>query len=269
MLFNITMDYDFSISEDCYIHDIKSYYFDKLVKVQSEINSESNSSRSTESPDQFSFCPSVAFPLLETLDGKTKIIFDQMEELLSPLPCEINKRKLFLENTNLTPNSFTLIIEINGLLTSVKKENEVHWNHYSKEFLRQLGCHFEIILLSIYPKRITRKLINELDSKQYLSRVIESDSMIERDMHKLLDLRIFANRNPSQIIVLTSSLMSIARWLDNGIYLELDDKIKDKVMATKEFLLTLPRTEDVRPFIKKFSGLVRLFRIYKKETPRL
>jgi hypothetical protein len=45
----------------------------------------------------------------------------------------------------------------------------------------------------------------------------------------------------------------------------LNEETREKLEATKEFLLNLPKLEDIKSQVKKFSGLIRIFKIYSKE----
>eukprot|EP00826_Nyctotherus_ovalis_P043483 TRINITY_DN4586_c0_g1_i6.p1 TRINITY_DN4586_c0_g1~~TRINITY_DN4586_c0_g1_i6.p1 ORF type:complete len:276 (+),score=46.04 TRINITY_DN4586_c0_g1_i6:262-1089(+) len=264
------MDFDASISEDCARHDVKSYSFNRLLKFQFETREtyEDASPCSVESLDQFSFCPPVEFPLLKVLDEEMKETFDRMDEVFPPLPCEVGSRKVSLGKLKAGANG-VLVIEADGLLTKVSKKKEVVWHSYSKELLRQLERMFEIVLVFNCGNGVTNKLMDKLDKKQELvAKVLGTESTIKREIHTLIDLRIFEDRNPSQIVVVTSSLMNLTGWLENGIYLEPNEKIEEKLMATREFLLSLPKVDDIRPLVKKFSGLIRIFKIYVREKLR-
>lgn len=262
------MDFDTSISEDCHTHDIKAYSFDKLLKSKrsaKETATEDASPCSTESVDHSPLYLPVEFPLLKTLSREMRKTFNHMEELLPALPCEIGSRKLCLGKAKAGVVS-TLIIEADGLLTEVSKGGKAIWLRSSKEFIKQLSGKFEIVLFLTYPQEILERLINDLGKKkECIAKVIGAESAIEREAHKIIDLKILADRSPSHIIVMTSRLATLAGCLDNGIYVEPGTGAESKLRASKEFLLKMSEADDVRPLVKRFSGVVRAFKIYCRE----
>lgn len=262
------MDFEESILEGCTAHEVKPYSFDKLLKLHydtRDISTEDVSPCSVESIDQFSFCPPVEFPLIKVLDENIKKTFDKMEEFLPPLPCELDSRKIRL-GTIKSHLTSTLILEVSDLLTKVSERNEIVWRENSKKLVRQLSSQFEIVLFTTYNQEVTDRLMNELDKKKKLvTKVIGINSMIEREDYKIIDIRIFEDRNPNQIIVVASSLITLTGCLENGIYLELNEEIQDKLTATKEFLLNLPKLDNIKLLVKRFSGLIRIFKIYGRE----
>lgn len=274
------MDFDSSVSETSSIHNVCCYSFNKLLKLQVESHkvelkpeprecvSEDTSPCSTESLDQFSFYPSVEFPLIKVLDKELKNNFKEMEELFPLLPCEVSSRKFRLGK--IKPGlSSTLVIIIDKLLTEESENYKVTWFSHAKPFVKELSKKYEIVLVSTYSKEVTEKLMMELDNKRkYVTSVIGTDSMIMRESYNLIDLRIFEDRNPAQIILLSNSIMTLTGWLENAVYLRVDSEMQDRLKTTEEFLMNLPRVDDVRPLVKRFSGLVRVFKIYTREKSR-
>jgi hypothetical protein len=146
---------------------------------------------------------------MKVLDERVKKTFDKMDELPPTLPCELKKKKFKLGKMK-TGITLILIIEISNLLTKVTKTKEIIWNSNSKKLIRQLSNQYEIILYLIYSKEVTSKLMDELDKKRELvSKVIGTDSVIEREDHKIIDLNVLEDRNPNQIIVITTLLMNL------------------------------------------------------------
>jgi len=269
------MDFDESTIEDYERHDVNSYLFSRLLKFRLDNKGtmaedslrikENVSNCSAKDTDQFSYHPPVEFPLMKVLNENVKKTFDKMDELFPALPCEFKKKKFRLGKMK-AGITLSLVIEISNLLTRITKTKEIVWDRDLKNLIKELSNQYEIILYSVYSKETTNKLMDELDKdRKLVSRVIGIESVIERENYKIIDLRVLEDRNPNQIIVVTGSLTNLTGWLENGIYLELNEGTKEKLMATKEFLLNLPKTEDIKSQVKRFSGLIRIFKIYNRE----
>ena len=79
------------------------------------------------------------------------------------------------------------------------------------------------------------------------------------------DLRIINNRALDSIIIIDNMVSSFAAQLGNGIYIPpyIDQEQDNELKTISNFLIKIADVEDVRPFVSKFSGIPRLYNLFR------
>ena len=84
------------------------------------------------------------------------------------------------------------------------------------------------------------------------------------------DLRAIKNVPLNKMIIVDNLVMSFAAQMDNGIYIpaytgqETDHELK----TVGKFLADIVEVDDVRPYVKRFAGVVELYEKFCKEGGR-
>ena len=224
--------------------------------------------------------PSVPFPyVLE----KTKELDEgllQIDQQIEALPCEIEKLTIMMPK--IPTGIKTLVLGLDGLLIAEKmadQSNGFHNETYGKSkqrkdfnfivprphlqtFLEKLVQKFEIILFSAASPEYTNKIAKKLDPNgKFFTNILNENQCISRgNKYFLKDLRIFKGRDLKDIVIIDNEVFNFSSQIDNGIYVptfkgEEDDQ---ELLKLLDFLLTLEGVNDVRPLVKKFSGIGRL-----------
>lgn len=90
---------------------------------------------------------------------------------------------------------------------------------YARECLEELSKHFEVIVFTASHGCYAVKVLEELDPEnKYISHRLFRESCVqtEEGVH-IKDLRIFANRNIKDLVLIDNAAYSFAMQLANGI----------------------------------------------------
>ena len=70
------------------------------------------------------------------------------------------------------------------------------------------------------------------------------------------------------MIIVDNMVFSFLGQLDNGIYIPSYDGNKDdnELTIIRKFLLTLINVKDVRPLVRKFAGIVSLYKVFASNS---
>jgi len=87
---------------------------------------------------------------------------------------------------------------------------------------------------------------------------------IHKGNHYIKDLRILKDIPLSQMIIIDNMVVSFAAQLENGIYIPAftGQSTDTELKTISEFLVTIANVKDVRPFVKKFSGIPKLYDLH-------
>lgn len=73
-------------------------------------------------------------------------------------------------------------------------------------------------------------------------------------------------RKLEDIIIIDNAIENFGGQIENGIYIPsfFGDENDRELSKVFNFLLSVSKTKDVRPFVKQFSGILNLFQEYIK-----
>lgn len=127
----------------------------------------------------------------------------------------------------------------------------------AKEFLQRMSNHFEIVIFTASHSCYANSILNVLDpGHKYITARIYRDSCFEVSGSVCIkDLRIFANREPKDVIIVDNAFYSFGFQPENGIpiipyYREYDTDSELKLL--EDFLLKIIDAEDVRVHISNY-----------------
>ena len=126
---------------------------------------------------------------------------------------------------------------------------------YALDILKELSQHFEIIVFTASHKSYATVVLDYLDPhKQYIQHRLFRDSCVYTDEGVYVkDLRVIANRNLQDMILVDNAAYSYGFQVDNGVPIipfyenKSDTELKDLI----PFLKSISKVKDVREAIKK------------------
>jgi len=232
----------------------KLYYIDSLIKSFKDKNPDdafySHFLQSAQSILYINNTPRLAeddlldkkvyLPPLPSSDTKT-LIFDLDETLIHcnedpTAPCDIR-----------VPIKFTggEVIEA-GL--SIRP--------YAKEALESLSKHFEIVIFTASHSCYANIVLNILDPehKHITYRLFRDSCIRTKEGIYVKDLRVFANRSPSNMMLIDNAFYSYAYDLYNGVPIlpYYDNKADTELKQLAEFLLSIKSVQNVKDTLRHF-----------------
>lgn len=228
---------------------------------------------STRDTDHYAY-PLVSFPYVISINPELAYGFNLIDNQFPALTCEVKSLEIMLPQ--LSPTLKTLILGLEGLLVSSNLEEEQknlegNWWKDSlirpnlTEFLSLMSQSFEIIVFSTCTKSETDFLISKIDpEKKYITYSLNRENCIVREnSYCLKDLRIFIGRTLEKTIIIDNNIFAFSGQMENGIYIPSFQGNKDdcELLTVMEFLKTITKEVDARPLVKKFSGLIRLYKL--------
>ena len=215
---------------------------------------------------QFSI-PAVAFPYIQELSPELMENFRQIHEQIETLPCELSALSVDLLPVP-EADIKTLVLGLERTLIQINGSIMVPRPH-AQMFLKEASQRFEIVLFSSETRKCVTAALDILDAKkESIAHVLARDDCIQREDGVFIkDLRIIKNRKLENIVVVDSTIISFMEQLDNTIHIPSFEGSKEdqELLNIFEFLTTLQALSDVRPMVKKFSGISRLMKIYTNE----
>ena len=103
---------------------------------------------------------------------------------------------------------------------------------------------------------------NSIDPENnYIKRIMYRDHCIHKGDKYIKDLRVLKDVPLSQVIIIDNLVVSFAAQLENGIYIPsyTGQSADTELKTIADFLVTIADVTDVRPFVKKFSGIPKLY----------
>lgn len=140
---------------------------------------------------------------------------------------------------------------------------------YVAKLLKTLKLYYEIIVFTASTESYGKAIVEYLDPKncciQYL--LHRSHCVITKNWI-IKDLRVIGRRELKDIIILENSIISFAANLDNGIYIPSyeGDSADQELLPIIDFLKEIADVDDVRPYVKEFAGVNKLFTDYKTKV---
>lgn len=127
---------------------------------------------------------------------------------------------------------------------------------FARQFLANISLHYEVVVFTASYSCYANAVIDKLDpdNKFIVSRVYRNSCIETEEGVFLKDLRIFANRKLSDILLVDNSFYSYGYQLDNGIPIIpfTDQKNDRELVELYELLLELKELDgDVRDVLKK------------------
>jgi len=187
----------------------------------------------------------------------------------------LSKKKVYLTKKDIYRNKKTLIFDLDETLIhcndSPMKRSDVklpiqfpggetiqagiNVRPYAIECLKELSQHFEVIVFTASHKSYATVVLDYLDPhKQYIQHRLFRDSCVYTDEGVYVkDLRVIANRNLQDMILVDNAAYSFGFQIDNGVPIipfyenKNDRELKDLI----PFLKTLAKVPDVREVLKK------------------
>lgn len=148
-----------------------------------------------------------------------------------------------------------------------KIEISVNIRPYALSFLEEMSKSYEIVIFSSSHQSYANAILNVLDpdNKFITYRVFRDNCVIAEDGSLVKDLRIFANRDLKEVVILDNSLLCYAWQMENGIpiipfFADKEDKELAKLSA---FLKILKDVDDVREVLGKCFG-AKQFEIFSR-----
>eukprot|EP00826_Nyctotherus_ovalis_P013315 TRINITY_DN1357_c0_g1_i15.p1 TRINITY_DN1357_c0_g1~~TRINITY_DN1357_c0_g1_i15.p1 ORF type:complete len:406 (+),score=55.97 TRINITY_DN1357_c0_g1_i15:246-1463(+) len=140
--------------------------------------------------------------------------------------------------------------------------------HVAK-LLKTLRLFYEIVVFTASTEAYGKAVVEYLDPRncciQYLlhrAHCVMTKSWIVKD------LRVLGRRDPKDIVILENSVVSFAANLDNGIYVPSYEggNEDEALLPIIDFLKEIANVGDVRPYVKEFAGITKLFADYKAKA---
>eukprot|EP00826_Nyctotherus_ovalis_P032034 TRINITY_DN2586_c0_g1_i14.p1 TRINITY_DN2586_c0_g1~~TRINITY_DN2586_c0_g1_i14.p1 ORF type:complete len:377 (+),score=30.06 TRINITY_DN2586_c0_g1_i14:237-1367(+) len=141
---------------------------------------------------------------------------------------------------------------------------------YAFSFLRMLSEHYEIVVFTASILSYARAIVDYLDpEKVYIRYILHRAHCVMRNELVVKDLKILGQRELRNLVMIDNSVISFASNLKNGIYIpSYYGNASDKeLLRLIGFLVDIVDADDVRPLIKGFANIEKLFEEYKAKTP--
>lgn len=153
------------------------------------------------------------------------------------------------------------------LQKSSKIEISVNIRPYALSFLEEMSKIYEIVIFSSSHQSYANAILNVLDpdNKFITYRVFRDNCVVAEDGSLIKDLRIFANRDLKEVVILDNSLLCYAWQMENGIpiipfFADKEDKELAKLSA---FLKILKDVDDVREVVGRMFG-AKQFEVFSR-----
>lgn len=102
-------------------------------------------------------------------------------------------------------------------------------------------------------------------SGKIIKTVLNRKNCIRRDNFHIKDLRILQGRELKDIIIVDNLIENFVGQMENGIYVPTftGHVVDTELVTIMNFLKSIAGVSDVRPYVKYFAGIVRLYDKYK------
>lgn len=137
---------------------------------------------------------------------------------------------------------------------------------FALSFLRMLSEHYEIIVFTASVLSYARAVVDYLDPENvYVRYILHRAHCVLRNEAVVKDLRILGQRELCNLVMIDNSVLSFASNLRNGIYIPsyYGDASDKELLKLIGFLVDIVGADDVRPLIKEFANIEKLFEEYK------
>jgi len=185
------------------------------------------------------------------------------------------KKKVYLPKSDAYRNKKTLVLDLDETLIhcndSPMKRSDVklpirfpqgdiieagiNVRPYALEFLKEMNQHFEVIVFTASHKCYANVVLDYLDPyKQYIQHRLYRDSCVYTDEGVYVkDLRVIANRNLQDLILVDNAAYSFGFQIENGVPIIpfYENKTDQELRHLIPFLKRLSTMKDPREIIKK------------------
>lgn len=144
---------------------------------------------------------------------------------------------------------------------------KIYIRPYALQLLKVLNLYYEIIVFTSGVLSYAQPIVDYLDPEgSYISYVLHRQHCIMSKNWVIKDLRILSQRSLDKIIMVDNSVLSFANNMDNGIYVPTydGDPNDNELLPLIGFLKQIANVDDVRPHVRQFANVQKLFEDYKK-----
>jgi CTD small phosphatase-like protein 2 len=164
-----------------------------------------------------------------------------------------------INNKNLPNQNFTLILELNETIISIKKDNKgkviIIPRPGLTQFLKEISKLYEIIIFTTFDKNYADQIINSIDKKnRYFEKRLYKEHTIFINNIYIKDLSQL-KRDLSKVIIIDNKPQNFELQKENGIYIRSfngnknDNVLLDLINILKK--IACNNENDVRNEIKK------------------
>lgn len=217
-------------------------------------------------------------PYQTRLTSELKYSFKRLLKFKGISKEEIMKRRANLDLQQ--KQKKTLVLDIDGTLICCKTRKiyrnrslageeivEMGVRPFATQMLRTLSPFYELVIFTYGTVGYANLVADYLDPQNSLIEYIfhRSHCVVTGDL-AVKDLRVLGRRELKDMIILDNVVTSFAENMENGIYVPTyDGNTEDRELEkVTEFLLKIACVHDVRPFVKEFAGIYKLFEVYKQ-----
>ena len=165
-----------------------------------------------------------------------------------------------INNKNIPNQKFTLILELNETIISIKKDSKgqviIIPRPGLKQFLKEISKFYEIIIFTSYDKNYADQILNSIDKKnRYFEKRLYKEHTIFMNNIYIKDLSQL-RRDLSKVIIIDNKPQNFELQKENGIYIRSfngnknDNVLLDLITILKK--IASNNENDVRNEIKKF-----------------
>ena len=209
-----------------------------------------------------------------------------ISSLKKPSKIDLNSKYVYLppRKTNITK---TLILDLDEtLIHSMFEKNQasdlkiaihltknsiieisVNIRPYALSFLEEMSKIYEIVIFSSSHQSYANAILNVMDTnnKFITYRVFRDNCVVAQDGSLMKDLRIFANRDLKDIVIVDNSMLCYGWQVENGIPIVpyFCDKEDKELVKLSGFLKELKDVDDVREVVGRAFG-VKYFETFAK-----
>ena len=143
---------------------------------------------------------------------------------------------------------------------------------YALQLLKEMSPLCEIIIFTAAESPYANCVLDYLDRDgEYIDHRIYRENCIRMNRHFVKDLRIFKNRNMSDMVIVDNSIVSFCKQMTNGIHVPsyVGHHRDRELKGIMHYLRTLIQETDVRPQIKSKFLLPHLFSFHTNSFDQL
>jgi len=137
-----------------------------------------------------------------------------------------------------------------------------HIRPHVMKLLRTLKFFYEIIVFTAANESYAKPIIEYLDPKKCcIAYLLHRKQCVMNKNWIVKDLRVIGRRELKNMIIIDNSVICFAENLDNGIYVPTfeGDPNDRELLPIINFLKEIHDVDDVRPYVREFAGIQKLF----------
>lgn len=212
------------------------------------------------------YLKSLAMPEMEDMLDKIVYLPPKRKENFKTLIVDLDETLVHCDENLDLPYDLSVPIKFTG---GEKIDCGLSIRPFARDFLQMMSQHFEIVIFTASHSCYANTILNQLDPEhKYITYRIYRENCFETsDNICIKDLRIIANRDLKDIILVDNAFYSFGFQPDNGVpILPFYRNKKDRELEyLSSFLLTLKKCDDVRTMIRQYFRNDIFDRFYNKE----